>query len=163
MLHEEHVHALAVLDALESRVTGRAARRTLDPADDADQRLVSDLVAVLGSALSRHFAFEEGVVFPIAADQGAGDMVIVLIQEHGAIMAAAASLRRLAAAACRQGLDAADWSAFRESALDLIGRSTAHIQKEEMAIIQRLGQLVGADGLRRLASEYASFQQRTPQ
>ena len=90
------------------------------------------------------------------AEAGDGDMAALMTEEHEAIRAVAAELRPLAEAASRGTLDAAGWDALRRGALELVERQVAHIQKETMALLPLLDDVLDEDTDRDLAFAYAA-------
>ena len=126
-------------------------------ARDADlARLVGALGRHLEQDVDRHFDFEERELFPRMAEAGDGDMAALLAEEHEAIRAVAAELLPLARAAAAGTLDDAGWDALRRSALELVERQVAHIQKETMALLPLLDDLLDDETDRELAFAYAS-------
>ncbi|MEO8508240.1 MAG: hemerythrin domain-containing protein, partial [Betaproteobacteria bacterium] len=101
-------------------------------------------------------AFEERELFPRMGDAGDGDMAALLIEEHEAIRAVAGELLPLTHAATAGTLDDAGWDALRRLALEMVERQVAHIQKETMALLPLLEDLLDEDDDRELAFAYAS-------
>jgi hemerythrin-like domain-containing protein len=139
-LHEEHRATLA----LWSRVEATLAARRSDPA------LMRQAAASLAEEVERHFAFEEGELFPRLAAAGEGDIAQLLEEEHGAIRAAAADFMRLARA------NPADES-LRPAGLELAERLLAHVQKEEMSLLPALEDLLDEEADHELAAAYAAL------
>ena len=75
------------------------------------------------------------------ADAGEGDIAALLGEEHAAIREVAASLLPLVEAGPAT-LDATQSSDFRRLALELVERQVAHIQKESMALLPMLDDLL---------------------
>ena len=89
-------------------------------------------------------------------DAGDGDMAGLLIEEHEAIRAVAGELVPLARAAEAGTLDDAGWAALKRGALEMVEREVAHIQKETMALLPLLDDLLDEDSDRELAFAYAA-------
>ncbi|MEN9398357.1 MAG: hypothetical protein RLZ81_2887, partial [Pseudomonadota bacterium] len=53
-------------------------------------------------------------------------------------------------------LDGAGWDALKRGALELVERQVAHIQKEEMALLPLLEDLLDDETDRQLAFDYAA-------
>jgi hemerythrin-like domain-containing protein len=150
-LDEEHRANLDLLGRVE-QAFARAPR-----GDAAElQRLAGALARHLQHEVERHFEFEERELFPRMAEAGDGDMAALMTEEHEAIRAVAAELRPLAEAASRGTLDAAGWDALRRGALELVERQVAHIQKETMALLPLLDDVLDEDTDRDLAFAYAA-------
>ena len=88
-------------------------------------------------------------------ESGEGDIAGLLADEHDAIRDVAVELLPLTAAALDGTLDADGWDALRRTALEMVERQVAHIQKEEMAMLPLLEDLLDEETDGRLAMEYA--------
>ena len=157
-LHEEHRANLDLLGRVELAV-GRAPRAGLRSAAVPGSellRLVAALERQLVQDLERHFDFEERELFTRMIASGDGGIAHLLTGEHEAIRDVAAELLPLARAAAAGALDDAGWSAMARSVLELVERQVSHIQKEEMALLPMLEDLLDDDTDRRLAMEYTS-------
>ena len=147
-LDEEH---RALLDRL-GRVEQALARGTA--ADLA--ALVGPLQHQLEHEVGRHFDFEEQQLFPLMADAGDGDMAALLTEEHDAIRAVAAELAPLAQAATSAALSPPAAALLEQLLIELLERQVSHIQKETMALLPLLDDLLDDETDRRLAFEYAA-------
>ncbi len=112
-----------------------------------------------------HNAFEEAVLFPLLSDGNLGgdDLSELLSEEHLLIEPMARRVRRLAAKFSNTASAGRAPRRFRTPALTLAGNLIPHIQKEEMAVVQRLGSLLEPDVDRRLATSYAAECRRLAQ
>ena len=150
LLDQEHRSLLDLLGRIEQAVV---RTRRWDPA-------LAGLVGQFGRALEhdieRHFCFEEEALFPRMAQFGDGAMAELLTQEHQAIRALAAQLLPLARAASGGEIDVAGWEAFRRDALEMVEYQVSHIQKETMALLPLLDDLLDEDLDRELAFSYAA-------
>jgi hemerythrin-like domain-containing protein len=153
-LHDEHRANLALLGRVESALAQRGAAG--GAADDALRALLRELVRQLEHETQRHFAFEEAELFVRMSDAGENDIAAVLLEEHEAIRAVAADLLPAARQAIDGTLDAAGWQALRRDAFELVERQVAHIQKEEMALLPMLEDLLDDETDRQLAFAYAT-------
>jgi hemerythrin-like domain-containing protein len=149
-LHEEHLNMMGLLGKLEPALA-RAPR--FDPELSP---LLRQFTHALEQDIERHFRFEEESLFPLMAENGDGDMAGLLVEEHGAIREVAAEVLPLARRAGAGAIDEADWSALRRSSMELIERQVAHIQKETMALLPLVEDLLDEDSDRDLAFAYAS-------
>lgn len=147
-LDEEHREHLELL--------GRVERGVLRGADAELPALAGPLVRQLEQEVGHHFGFEEEQLFPRMSEAGDGDLAELLAEEHESIRAVAAELLPLARAAAGSGLDPAQWPAFRRLALELVERMVAHIQKETMALLPLIDDLLDEDIDRELTFTYAS-------
>ena len=147
-LHDEHRASLDLLGRVE-RVLGapRAAGDELAPA-------ARTLLKYLQQEVDRHFGFEERELFSRMSEAGESDLAALLAEEHESISAVAEDLQPLLqSAAAGQPFDAA---ALQRLMPELIERQVAHIQKETMALLPLLDDLLDEDTDRDLAFAYAS-------
>jgi len=154
LLDEEHRANLELLGRLEQR----AARwpRGVVQADGELAALLRQLIRHLQRDTRRHFDFEEDELFPRLADAGDGDIAALLCEEHEAMRELTGELLPLAEAAIAGALDAAGWQALRRAALEMVERQVAHIQKEGMALLPLLDELLDDETDQRLAFSYAA-------
>ena len=138
-LHEEHQATLVLWGRLEASL---AAGRL-------DTALVKNAAAALADEIDRHFRFEEETLFPRLAAGGEGDIVELLCEEHAAIRAAGARFIEIAG-------DDPPHAQLRPLVLELAERLVAHVQKEEMALLPALEDLLDEDTDRELQLAYAS-------
>jgi hemerythrin-like domain-containing protein len=106
--------------------------------------------------IGRHFDFEEAELFPRMADSGDGDMADLLREEHSSIRAVAGEVLPLARAAAAGTLDDAGWRTLSRAALEMVERQVAHIQKETMALLPLLEDLLDEELDRELAFAYTA-------
>lgn len=150
LLHREHYANLDLLGRVEQAFAG-APRR------DAELvALVRTLGAHLAQEVDRHFGFEERELFGRMVESGEGDLAALLAEEHATIRAVAAELAPLIGRAGAGTLDDAGWDALKRLALELVERLTAHIHKEESALLPLLADLLDEDADRALALAYAA-------
>jgi hemerythrin-like domain-containing protein len=155
-LDDEHRANLALLGRAE-HAFARAPRA--GAAGDPDvARLAAALARHLEDDVGRHFDFEERELFPRLADAGEGDIADLLTEEHRAIRAVAAELLPLVQAAAAGTLADAGFETLRRGVPELVERQVAHIQKETMALLPMLDDLLDDDTDRELAFAYAESQ-----
>ncbi len=150
ILDEEHRNNIALLGKVEQAL-GRAPRFEAGIAG-----LIGQFVRALEHDVDRHFLFEEEQLFPRMTEAGDGGMAALLAEEHAAIREVAAELLPLARMAAAGAIDEANWSALRRTALELVERQVAHIQKETMALLPLLDDLLDEADDRELAFAYAA-------
>jgi len=153
-LHEDHRAILDLLGRAEQALV-RAPR-----GDGAREPELIKLMATLGHSLAqdidRHFGFEERELFTRLSAAGDGGIAALLQEEHEAIRAVAEELLELTRAAAQGSLDGAGWDALKRGALEMVERQVAHIQKEEMALLPMLDDLLDEETDRQLAFDYAA-------
>ena len=151
LLDEEHRANLILL---------RRVEQAFAPSSQAQRRERGDLMVAFGrqfdQEVRRHFDFEERELFPRLNDGGAGDLASLLAEEHEAIRAVADELLPLARAAGEGRLDDPGWDALRRNALEMAERLAAHIDKETMALLPVLDDLLDEETDRDLAFGYST-------
>jgi len=153
-LDDEHRANLDLLGRVEAAFA-RAARAGA-ARDAALAQLAGTFARHVEHDVGRHFDFEERELFRRLADAGEGDIAGLLAEEHEAIRAVAGEVLPLARAAAAGALDDAGWDALRRGTLEMVERQVAHIQKETMALLPMLDDLLDEDTDRELAFAYAS-------
>lgn len=152
LLDEEHRALLDLLGQAEQAF----ARLPRDVAVDAAMAtLLKRLGQQMAHDIGRHFDFEEQSLFPRLIDAGDGDMAGLLAEEHSVIREVAAELLPLTRAAQAGTLDAAGWRTLMQGMLELVERQVAHIQKETMALLPLLDELLDDESDGQLALAYA--------
>jgi hemerythrin-like domain-containing protein len=157
-LHEEHRSNLALLGRIEAAL-GRAPRRPTDTSSAPNHELAQLIGALrrqIEHDVERHFEFEERELFSRMAAAGEADITTLLTEEHDAIREVAAELLPLTRAFAEGSLDDAGWQALTRGALELAERQVSHIQKEEMALLPLLEDLLDDDTDRHLAMNYTT-------
>jgi hemerythrin-like domain-containing protein len=153
-LDDEHRVNLELLGRIE-QAFARAPR-----SGNAGNAELTQLAGVLARHIEqdvgRHFDFEEHELFPRMSDAGDGDMASLLVEEHGAIRAVAGEVLPLAQAAASGTLGEAGWTSLKRGALEMVERQVAHIQKETMALLPLLEDLLDDDADRELSFAYAA-------
>lgn len=146
-LDDEHRASLELL--------GRAERACAQGESADWAPLAGPLLRQLEHEIGRHFEFEERELFPRMAEAGDGDLAALLVEEHDTLRAVALDLLPLARAAAAGPLPPADGTALRRLVLELVERQVAHIQKESMALLPLLDDLLDDETDRTLAFAYA--------
>ena len=90
------------------------------------------------------------------AEAGDGDLAALLTEEHDSIRAVVEELTPLARAAAAGSLAPAGSAALKHLMLELVERQVAHIQKESMALLPLLDDLLDEETDRQLAFAYAA-------
>jgi hemerythrin-like domain-containing protein len=152
MLDTEHRSNLELLGRVEQAL----ARPQRAAADPDFPRLAAAFVRMVEHDIGRHFGFEESELFTRMADAGEGDIAGLLREEHDSIRAVAAEVLPWARAGAAGQLDGSGFEALRRGALELAERQVAHIQKETMALLPLLDDLLDDEADRHLAFDYAA-------
>lgn len=141
LLHEDHRETIGLIEMLEDMV-GRARRKTPDANDPTVRKVLEKTAGMIAHETRHHFAFEEDELFTRL--EAAGDVGIGahLREEHSAILPLGERTEALANAALADGFTDASWAEFRTLTGELTERMLAHIQKEEMALLPMLDDLL---------------------
>ena len=153
-LHEDHRANLQVLARAE-QAFARVPRGGMAP-DPEFLKLIAALAQTLEQDIDRHFGFEERELFPRMEQAGDGGIATLLTDEHEAIRAVAEELLPLTRTAATGTLDAAGWDTLKQCVMELVERQVSHIQKEEMALLPMLDDLLDEETDRQLAFDYAA-------
>jgi len=145
-LHAEHLATIQLWSRLEHAIAARMPDEQLAP-------LYRNCAAALADEVERHFAFEEKQLFIRLAEAGDGDIAELLREEHETIREAGARLQELAA---QVRPDEAAKRELRALGVELAERVVSHVQKEEMALLPAIDDLIDEDTDRELALSYAS-------
>lgn len=153
-LDTEHRNSLALFGRVE-QAFARASRAGAT-ADPEFARLAAAFARLIDEEVARHFDFEEHELFPRMVEAGEGDIAALLTEEHDAIREVGAEVLPLARAAAAGQIGEAEFDALRRGALEMVERQVAHIQKETMALLPLLDDLLDDDTDRELAFAYAA-------
>jgi len=151
LLHKDHMHTIETLQALEEVVHGNRKPPVLD---GALRTLLEGLKDTLRAEVQKHFGFEEEHLFTVFTERGETGIVMMLTQEHRAILPLALEVADAAEAGLAAGFDAAGWQAFKDAASELIEREVFHIQKEEMGLLSAIAAVIDPATDARLAETY---------
>jgi iron-sulfur cluster repair protein YtfE (RIC family) len=153
VLHEEHFRILSLICGLEYRVGGAEGRRPIDPCDVDEKEHLQELIVSLDQIVD-HNRFEEAVLFPLLCSSGGSELTSLLTQEHDSIGPCARCVRNIAAEILAHGINAKRWGRFQDAANELAAEMMAHLQKEEMAVVQQLRAFLDAETDHRLAVKH---------
>lgn len=149
--HRSNLDLLGRLEKTLARASGGVAAR-----EPGFTKIAAEFVRLIEHDTGRHFDFEERELFPRLADAGEGDIAALLQEEHDAIRAVAAEILPLARAGAAGTLDDAGFVQFRQKAGEMVERQVAHIQKETMALLPMLDDLLDDETDRELSFLYAA-------
>jgi hemerythrin-like domain-containing protein len=150
MLDEDHRRNLDLLERVERAMSGAPA------ATPELRKLLGEFARAMETDIGRHFDFEEQNLFPRMTEAGDGSMVDLMREEHDAIREVAAELLPLAREATQGELDEEAWDRLRLGTLELVERQVSHIQKETMAMLPLLDDVLDPETDGELALGYAA-------
>lgn len=145
-LHQDHLATIQLWSRLENAIAARASDEQLAP-------LYRQCAVALAEEVTRHFGFEEQELFTRLAQAGDSDIAGLLSEEHETIREVGG---RFQALATQPQPDAATRKELRALGVELAERMVSHVQKEEMALLPALEDLIDEDTDRELALRYAS-------
>jgi len=153
-LDDEHRANLDLIGRVEQAFAHAPFRDgVLDPALVG---MVRGLGQHLRHDIGRHFDFEERELFPLLEAAGEGDIAALLKEEHDAIRVVGTEVLPLLDRVDAATLDRAGFDALKRGVLELVERQLAHIQKETMALLPMLDDVLDEAMDRTLAMAYAS-------
>jgi len=156
-LHDEHLATISVLERLEGVFRKYGLKKT-PTGDNAEiTALLGDIITLVECDVKNHFGFEEEKLFPLLAAMGDSPISMILTGEHNVILPLGNLLSALAKSARADGFTDASWVQFRVSGGELIERMISHIQKEEMALLPMLEDIVEEDQDAELMMTYSEM------
>lgn len=150
LLDDEHRANVALLGQVQQAI-GAASRYAAALAP-----LMAKLAQAMEHEVSRHFGFEEEQLFPRMHDNGDGGLAQLLLEEHESIRAVVRDLLPLAGQAAAGAIDDAAWLRLRPLALEFAERLTAHIDKETVALLPAVDDMLDEEADRELAFGYSA-------
>jgi hemerythrin-like domain-containing protein len=154
LLNEEHRATIAMLEGLETMIA-RAKRATPDASDPQIQKQLNEVSQTIAQEVRGHFAFEENELFTRLAEMGDVAIGQHLKQEHDAMLPVAERVVEIANSSIADGFTDQAWLEFKALAGELIERMLAHIQKEEMALLPMLEEILEPETDMELAEIYS--------
>ena len=147
----------ATIRSTSSSARRRNAGRSPAASAAADvARLAGALARQLEVEIGSHFDFEERELFSRLEAAGEGDIADLLIEEHAAIREVVLELLPHARTAATGTIGTEGAQVLQRVVPELVERMVAHIQKETMALLPMLDDLLDEDTDRELAFGYAS-------
>jgi len=150
MLDEEHRANLALLERMERAIAGAPE------ATPELRKLLGEFTRSMEVDIGRHFQFEEQQLFSRLEESGDGAIAGLMREEHDAIREVAEELLPLAREVAGGMVDEEAWDRLRLGTLELIERQVSHIQKETMAMLPLLDDLLDPETDGELALDYAA-------
>lgn len=155
LLHEDHQATIQVIEALDQMIN-RARKSAPDINDAKVSGALKAAATAISEEVSDHFAFEENELFTRLEELGDVGIGTHLREEHAAILPLGKEVARRAGKALDDGFTQAEWTEFRTMTGELIERMFAHIQKEEMALLPMLEEILDNETDMELSSNYAN-------
>ncbi len=153
-LHDEHGATVALMERLE-QVLARGRRSGPPNTKDSNiARLLTDLSTGVEAEVERHFAFEEDHLFTYLEAMGDAGIGAHLTSEHAAMRPLGVRVAAIARAAAANGFKPAEWDEFARLGQELGDCMLAHVQKEEMALLPVIEEVMDAETEARLYQEY---------
>jgi hemerythrin-like domain-containing protein len=143
VFHDDHMAALGVLGRIDSLLARYRKTRPDDPTADRDfTRLLSDIEFLITGELPAHFAFEENEFFPLLANAGEAELGTLLAEEHVTIIDVADRFAKLCSEARQGPVSDEDWAETCRLGAAFVTLLAGHIEKEEMALLPALDDIV---------------------
>jgi len=155
LLHEDHQATIVVVEALD-QLLARARKSKPDVTDKKVEQALTMAATAIEDEINTHFHFEEDELFTRLEEAGDVGIGMHLREEHRAILPLGTAMAQGARNALETGFTDESWTEFRTIAAELIERMIAHIQKEEMALLPMLEELLDDETDMELSTDYAS-------
>ncbi len=156
-LHDEHLITISVLERLEGIFQKHGPKKTPMSDNSEITALLGDVINLVECDVKNHFKFEEDKLFPLLAAMGDSPISSILTGEHNVISPLGGLLSELAKTARVDGFVDASWVQFRQNGVELIERMISHIQKEEMALLPILEDILEDDEDAELMMTYSEM------
>lgn len=156
LLHEDHQATVEIIEALDAMI-GRAKRSIPDISDATVRKALEMAATAIEDEISEHFNFEETELFTRLEDFGDVEISEHLREEHAVLLPLGKQVSDLAKSALENGFSDTQWATFRPLAGELIERMLSHIQKEEMALLPMLEDLLDPETDMELSVNYANI------
>lgn len=155
LIHEDHSETIALIESLEEMVA-KARRNTPDVNDPQVSKTLKKAAEMIAHETRGHFHFEENNLFPLLEE--AGDVAIGahLREEHASILPLGERAETLANDALANGFTDESWKEFRNLTGEMTERMLSHIQKEEMALLPLLEDLLDPETDMELSEAFAA-------
>lgn len=153
LLHEDHQQTIVVIEALDELIA-KARKKAPDTTDPTVRKTLEKATGAIEEEVSQHFAFEENELFTRLEEMGDVAIGEHLRGEHAALLPLGEAVGAMARTALEDGFTDESWASFRNTSGELIERMFAHIQKEEMALLPALEDLLDAETDMELSSAY---------
>ncbi len=157
LLHEEHRATIAMIEGLETMIA-RAKRTAPDANDPEIAKILQQVNLTVEQDVRGHFAFEESELFTRLAEFGDAAIGEHLTDEHRAMLPIGEQVAAIATKSISDGFTDESWIEFKALTGELIERMLAHIQKEEMALLPMLEELLDPETDMELAEIYSMNQ-----
>jgi len=144
MLHDEHMATVEMLNGLEE-ILAKAGKSPPDTGSDSVRNALGTAAALIEEEVHSHFSFEEQSLFTRLAEMGDEAIGAHLTEEHQIMLPVGEKIAAMARQALESGFTQETWTEFRGAASELIERMLAHIQKEEMALLPVLDEILDAE------------------
>jgi len=154
LLHEEHQATIAVIESLD-QLLEKSRKKAPNAADPSVAKTLNATGNAIEEEVSNHFEFEENELFTRLEDMGDVGIGTHLREEHRTLLPLGKSVAEKARDAMANGFTDETWTEFRTVSAELIERMFAHIQKEEMALLPALEDLLDAETDMEISTAYA--------
>lgn len=158
LLHDEHVGTISLIDRIDSVIHGYRGATPPSATDGDVAVIVKRVVSTIEADVTNHFDFEENTLFPFLAERGEHNIGLLLEEEHNLMRDVGYEIIRVGKAARDNGFTPETWTEFRRLCAEWSERMMAHVQKEEMALLPILEDMLDADADADLVARYTEAQ-----
>ncbi len=155
LLHEDHQATITVIEALD-KMLSRAKQGLPDQSNPQVKQALEKAANAIREEVNIHFGFEEDELFTRLEEAGDVGIGIHLREEHRILLPLGHQVSSLAEEALKSDFTETSWNEFRTASAELIERMFAHIQKEEMALLPMIEELLDDETDMELSTQYAN-------
>jgi hemerythrin-like domain-containing protein len=152
-LHQEHEETFDLCTRIE-RTLAAHGRSAPAAGDETWKAFARRMDRELDHGVMRHFEFEERELFPLLEANSEGAIAQLLLEEHDQIRECAREFRVLLGSSCETGIDQAQWTRLSALGAELAERLVGHAQKEDMALLPALDDILADEQDNELFSGY---------
>ncbi|MBI4532366.1 MAG: hemerythrin domain-containing protein [Candidatus Melainabacteria bacterium] len=136
----EHQNVQALLERFKNFLQAHSITQQPDWTSHDAARIVADLKCALESNIPNHFAIEEQELFPIMVQEGYGDLIEVLLEDHKIIVELIEQIRPVVLKIFSSSvpLPQSNWEMFYRQGNALITELPAHAAKEDAGLMPAL-------------------------
>lgn len=155
-LSREHQEVMALLARVGQFLNASGIEHQPDWRGVEARRIMSDLKGALVAEIPNHFAIEELELFPLYGQDGAEEMVDMLLSDHEVILALAKEIQPLVEKTLSRPEDfnQQDWETLRAKGNVFVTELSAHADKEEFGFVPAMDELMDPATAARISERY---------
>ena len=155
-LSREHQEVMGLLARVGAFLNAGGIERQPDWRGVEARRIMSDLKGALVAEIPNHFAIEELELFPLYGQDGAEEMVDMLLADHRVILELVKEIQPLVEKTLSRPEDVnqQDWETLRAKGNVFVTELSAHADKEEFGFVPAMDELMDPATAARISERY---------